>query len=116
MVPAFIQRHMQLKFFYSYLLKYQFIVFDTETASLGKKAQICQLAAITQEGKTYNEYVLPTCNISNYASRVNKLTVKTVNGQKTLLKENVPVHSVPLSECLQTFIISSPLVRIVTPF
>ena len=103
MVPAFLQRKTQPKISHNDSLNYQFVVFDTETTSLGKQAQICQLAAMTKDGKTYNEYVLPTCNISSYASRVNKLTVKTVNGERTLLKENVPVHSVPLSECLQSF-------------
>ena len=103
MVPAFSQRKTQPKISHNDSLNYQFVVFDTETISLGKQAQICQLAAMTKDGKTYNEYVLPTCNISSYASCANKLTVKTVNDERTLLKENVPVHSVPLSECLQSF-------------
>ena len=29
---------------------------------------------------------------------------KTLNGERTSFKENVPVHSLPLSECLQTVI------------
>ena len=40
MVPAFIQRHMQSKIFYNHSLKYQFIVFDTKTTSLGKEAHM----------------------------------------------------------------------------
>jgi len=46
---------------------YQFIVFDTETTSTEKDAQICQLAAITKSGKCFNEYILPTCNIRHRA-------------------------------------------------
>ena len=108
MVPTFIKRPKQPKISYKNTVDYQFLVFDTETTSLGKEAQICQLSALTKAGESYNDYVLPTCNISLYASRVNKLSVKTVNGQRTLLKENVPVNSVPLSECLQNFITFLP--------
>ncbi|KAJ7336009.1 hypothetical protein OS493_013379 [Desmophyllum pertusum] len=39
MVPAFIQRHTQPKISYNHSLKYQFVVFDTETTSLGKEAK-----------------------------------------------------------------------------
>ena len=48
--------------------------------------------------------MLPTSNISHYASRVNKLTVKFIDGQRTLLRGNLPVKSVPLDECLANFI------------
>ena len=85
--------------------KYQFVVFDLETSSLGKDAENWQIAAITKEGATYNNYVLPTGNISHYASRVNKLAVKSINGQRTLLKENVPVQSLPLSESIENFLL-----------
>ena len=85
MVPAFSQRKTQPKVSHNDSLNYQFVVFDTETTLLGKQAQIFQLAAMTKDGKTYNEHVLPTCNISSYAPRVNKLTVKTVNDERTLL-------------------------------
>ena len=114
MVPEFLKRQTQPKISYNLSVKYQFVVFDTETTSLGKDAQICQLAAINQHGKTYNEYVLSTCNISNYASCVNKLTLKTVNGQRTLLKENVPVRSVPRVNFFNLSSVSFPVVRIVT--
>ncbi|XP_078380315.1 uncharacterized protein LOC144663289 [Oculina patagonica] len=104
MVPAFKKRPKQPKVRYSSSTKYQFVVFDIETTCLGKHAEICQLAAITKGGNTFNSYTLPTSNISSHASRINKLTVKIINGQRTLLKENVPVMSVPLSECLSDFI------------
>ena len=84
-------------------IKYQFIVFDTETTSTGKDAQICQIAAITKSGKCFNEYILPTCNISHHASLINKLSIKTINGHRTLLKDNNPVNSVSLEECLEKF-------------
>lgn len=103
MVPPFKTRPKQPKISYNEAISYQFVVFDIETTGLSKQTQICQLAAITKEGKIYNEYVLPTCDIDHHASRINKLSVKVVNGQRTLLKANVPVHSVLLSECLQNF-------------
>ena len=103
MVPPFKTRPKQPKISYNEAISYQFVVFDIETTGLSKQTQICQLAPITKEGKIYNEYVLPTCHIDHHASRINKLSVKVVNGQRTLLKANVPVHSVLLSECLQNF-------------
>ena len=51
-----------------------------QTSSLGKDAKICQIAAITKKGDTYNNYVLPAGNISHCASGRNKLTVKSLNG------------------------------------
>ena len=84
-------------------IKYQFVVFDTETTSTGKDAQICQIAAITKSGKCFNEYILPTCNITHHASLINKLSIKTINGHRTLLKDNNPVNSVSLEECLEKF-------------
>ena len=104
MVSPFQKRPVQPKVCFNNAAKYQFVVFDTETTSLGKDAEICQIAAITKGGNTYNNYILPTRNISHYASRVNKLTVKITNGQRTLFKENAPVKSVPLSECLVNFL------------
>ena len=103
MVPPFKTRPTQPKISYNEAIRYQFVVFDIETTGLSKQTQICQLAAVTKEGKTYNEYVLPTCDIDHRASRINKLSVKVVNGQRTLLKESVPVQSVLLSQCLQNF-------------
>ena len=86
MVPPFKTHLKQPKISYNEAISYQFVVSDIETTGLSKQTQICQLAAITKEGKSYNEYVLPTCDIDHHASRINKLSVKVVNGQRTLLK------------------------------
>ncbi|RMX40782.1 hypothetical protein pdam_00023860 [Pocillopora damicornis] len=48
--------------------KYQFVLFDTKTTSPVKDAEICQITAITKGGKIYNNYILPTRNISLYGS------------------------------------------------
>ena len=104
MVPLFQKRPVQPKICFNNVTKYQFVEFDTETTPLGKDAEICQIAAITKGGNTYKNHIFPTCSISHYASRVNKLTFKITNGQRTLFKENSPVKSVPLSECLVNFL------------
>jgi len=88
---------------YQSTIKYEFIVFDTETTSTGKGAQICQLSAITKSGNCFNEYILPTRNISHHASLVNGLSIKTINGKRTLQKDNNPVLSISLTQYLENF-------------
>ncbi|XP_078372624.1 uncharacterized protein LOC144656263 [Oculina patagonica] len=83
---------------------YNFVLFDTETNSTGKSAEICQLAAVDRSGKQFACYILPNKDIDSYASKVNKLTVKTVNGTRRLLKENQPVVTSPLAEVLKQFV------------
>jgi len=86
-VPPFTTRPTSPQITFQNSIKYQFIVFDTETTSTEKYAQICQLAAITKSGKCFNECILPTCNISHPASLINKLSIKAINGHRTLLKD-----------------------------
>ena len=38
---------------------YNFVLFDTETNSTGKSAEICQLAAVDGSGKQFSCYILP---------------------------------------------------------
>ena len=83
---------------------YNFVLFDTETNSTGKLAEICQLAAMDKAGKRFSCYILPNRDIDSYASKVNKLTVKYVNGIRTLFKENQPVTVSTLSEALTQFV------------
>ena len=65
--------------------------------------QICQLSAITKSGNCFMEYILPTCNISHHASLIDVLSIKTINGKRTLLKDNNPVLSISLPQCLENF-------------
>ena len=58
MVPLFQKRPVQPKICFNNVTKYQFVEFDTETTPLGKDAEICQIAAITKGGNTYNNYIL----------------------------------------------------------
>ena len=68
---------------------YNFVIFDLETNTTGKAAEIRQLSAVDQSGRSsFSEYALAVEQIDKYASRVNKLSVKIVNGQRTLLKKH----------------------------
>ena len=84
---------------------YSFIIFDTETTCTGKHAEICQLSAINESNLAiFSKYILPTSNVSSRATRVNKLSVKNINGKRQLLKENQPVETVSLDVALQEFL------------
>ena len=48
-------------------------------------------------------YILPTCNIIHHASLIDVLSIKTINGKRTLLKDNNLVLSISLPQCLENF-------------
>ena len=80
-------------------------MFDTETNTLGKAAQLCQLSATDKSGlHLFSKYILPSQNISISASSVNKLTIKTTGGISLLFKDHQPVESVPVKEALGDFV------------
>ncbi|XP_022809241.1 uncharacterized protein LOC111346201, partial [Stylophora pistillata] len=83
---------------------YHFVLFDIETNSTGKSAEVCQLAAVDRSGKQFSCYILPTRDIDSHASKVNKLTVKTVNGIRRLFKDNRLVEAFELSQVLRQFL------------
>ena len=84
---------------------YNFVLFDIEINSTGKSAEVCQLAAVDTSGKQFSWYILPNRDIDFYASKVNKLAVKTVNGIRRIFKDNQPVVASALSEVLRQFLI-----------
>ena len=68
---------------------YNFIIFDTETNTSGKTAEICQLSAINRSGlHQFNEYILPSKDVDVHASKVNGFSVRRIHGTRTLCKEN----------------------------
>ena len=72
--------------------KYQFVIFDTETTCTGKLAEMCQLSAVSENGKhEFSTYILPKRNISYDAYLVNGMTIKTIKGARTLCQGNIPV-------------------------
>ena len=84
---------------------YNFIIFDIETNSSGKKAEICQLSAIDRSGLyQFNEYILPSRDVDVHASRVNGLSVRSIHGSRTLYKEDQPVSSVLIEQAIQNFV------------
>ena len=84
---------------------YNFIIFDIETNSSGKTAEICQLSAIDRSGLyQFNEYILPSRNVDVHASRVNGLSVRSIHGSRTLYKEDQPVSSVLIEQAIQNFV------------
>ena len=84
---------------------YYFILFDTETTCTGKQAELCQISAITEDGrKEFSTFILPKSNISYGAYLVNGLTIKKINGSRTLCKANSPVRSVSTDDALRNFL------------
>jgi hypothetical protein len=89
-------------------LSYNIILFDTETNKMGKDADLCQIAAINQAGdQSFSEYqtnILPNKNIEKHASKVNNLTIQTINGQQALFKESNPVQTLTCNDTLTLFV------------
>ena len=86
-------------------LSYNIIIFDTETNKMGKNAELCEIAAINQAGdRSFAEYILPNKNIERHASKVNNLTIRTVNGQRALFKESNQVQTLACDEALTHFV------------
>ena len=81
-----------------------FVIFDTETSCGGKQAEIIQLAAEKERGQCFSRFTLPTREISPHASRVNKFQTTCVGGKKILHRGGIPLQTVNVSECLQSFV------------
>ena len=85
--------------------KYQFVIFDTETTCTGKLAEICQLSAVSENGKhEFSTYIFSKSNISYSAYLVNGMTIKTIKGVRTLCQGNIPVESITIEEALRDFL------------
>lgn len=81
-----------------------FVIFDTETSCGGKQAEIIQLAAEKERGQCFSRFTLPTREISPHASRVNKFQTTCVGGKTILHRGGIPLQTVNVSECLQSFV------------
>ena len=66
-VPNYIQRPSMKKEKYDEGIFYNFVLFDTETNSTGKLAELCQLAAVDRSGKTFSCYILPNRDMDAHA-------------------------------------------------
>ena len=84
---------------------YNFVIYDIETNTSGKTAEICQLSAVDKSGlHSFNDYILPLKDVDIHATRVNGLSVRTVRGVRTLFKDNQPVETVSLGKSLKNFL------------
>ena len=78
---------------------YNILIFDTETTTTGKSAELCQLSATDQSAMhQFSTSVLHEQDIDHFASRVNKLKIFNINGKRRLLKDNKEVSTAPLQE------------------
>ena len=86
-------------------VEYNIILFDVETNATGKAAQLCQLSAIDKTCENcFSTYILPDNDINNYATRVNKLTIQSVNGKRTLFKNNEALETLTCQEATSRFV------------
>ncbi|XP_015771018.1 PREDICTED: uncharacterized protein LOC107349382, partial [Acropora digitifera] len=85
--------------------KYQFIIFDTESTCTEKQAEIFQLSAVSENDRhEFSTFNLPQSSISYSAYLVNGMTIKNINGIRTLYHRNNPVQSVTIEEALGDFL------------
>jgi len=93
------------KFLYDRNTVNNFIIYDIETNTSGKTAEICQLSAVDQSSlHCFNNYILPLRDVDIHATRVNGLSVRTVRDVRTLFKDNQPVETVSLGKSLENFL------------
>lgn len=105
LVPPYTPKPKTVNLSFNLSKNYYFILFDTETTCTGKQAELCQISAITEDGrKEFSNFILPKSNISYGAYLVNGLTIKTINGSRTLCKANSPVLSVSTDNALRNFL------------
>ena len=104
-VPEYTTRPLAKQFKYEESKVYNILIFDTETTTTGKSAELCQLSATDKSGMhQFSTYVLPEQDIDYFASRVNKLKIFNINGERRLFKDNKEVSTVPLQEAVLNFL------------
>ena len=104
-IPELMIRAVAEKFSYDRNNAYNFVIYDIETNTTGKTAEICQLSAVDKSGlHSFNDYILPLRDVDIHATRVNGLSVRTVGGVRTLFKDNQPVETVSLGKSLENFL------------
>ena len=65
---------------------------------------MCQLSAVSKNGKhEFSTYILPKGNLGYSAYLVNGMTIKTINGVRTLYQGNIPVEGITIEEALGDF-------------
>ena len=83
---------------------YNILIFDTETNATGKSAEICQLSVTdTSASHKFSDYIMPTQDIDLYASKVNKLKIVKINGERKLYKEDQVLRALPFDTAIAQF-------------
>jgi len=73
---------------------YNFLIFDCKTNGTGKSAEICQLSVTNKSASNkFSVYIMPTQDIDLYASKVNKLEIVKINGERKLYKDDKVVRA-----------------------
>ena len=79
---------------------YNFLMWDIETTTIGKVAEIIQIAVVIKDEQFYfSEYVTPETAVSWAASKVHGFTSQVLNDINVLYKDGKEVQSVSLQEC-----------------
>ena len=100
-VPQYTTRPLAKKVKYDESKCYNFLIFDTETNTTGKSAELCQLSVTDKSGlHQFSTYILPVQDIDYFASKVNKLKIVKINGERKLQKNIKEVSTLPLKEAL----------------
>ena len=104
-VPQYTARPLAKQVKYDQSKFYNFLIFDTETNTTGKSAELCQLSITDQSGlHQFSRYILPVQDIDYFASKINKLKIVKVNGERKLFKDHNEVNALPLTEVLLQFL------------
>ena len=102
--PTFTPRPLAKQVNYEENIFYNFLIFDTETNATGKSAEICQLSVTNKSAShKFSVYIMPTQDIDFYASRVNKLKIVKVNGERKLYKDDKVVTAIPFDNAISQF-------------
>ena len=73
-LPPYTTRPKVIDLSYDSTQKYQFIIFETETTCTGKLAEICQLSAMSENGRhEFSTFILPQSSISYSAYLVSSI-------------------------------------------
>ena len=102
--PTFTPRPIPSQVHFDENIFHNFLIFDTETNATGKSAEICQLSVTNRCGsQTFSVYIMPTKDIDSCASKVNKLKIVKLNGERKLFKEDRDVKAIPFNDAISQF-------------
>lgn len=103
-VPKITLRPVAKEVKYENNIFYNFLIFDTETNATGKSAEICQLSVTDKSAShKFSVYIMPTQDIDLHASKVNKLKIVKINGERKMYKDDKVVRAIPFASAIAQF-------------